>query len=278
MVTINIEQLVEQLHGLDAQIKELLAISGSPGLSLGVVHEGNTIYTAHFGRRDIRHRSAPNDDTIYRVASFSKPLTVGAVASLVSEGVLDWNVPICEYIPEFRERRDDAGQKTTLVDLLSNRVGLTPANALWGQKNGVFLMPKDEIVRTACFLELAKPFRSAFVYGNWTYGLASEIIERVTGKSFGTFVQERLLYPLGMQRTTFGMPNDENMASSHAIMNNGIACTLPFFNYSDQTGLAGGGAGKSTISDLLRMYKSILSAYNHQREAGLISILGSPFT
>ena len=89
-------------------------------------------------------------------------------------------------------------------------------------------MPKDDIVRTACFLDLVKPFRSSFVYGNWTYDLVSEAVERATGKLFGTFVKERLLDPLGMQRTTSDTPRNENTAPLYAVRNKGIACTFPF--------------------------------------------------
>ena len=67
------------------------------------------------------------------------------------------------------------------------------------------------------------------------------------------------------------------MCSSHAVGDDGSPHILPFFNYSDRTGMAGGGAGKSTIKDLLAMYSSIIFAYNHQIQTGLTSTPGSPF-
>lgn len=272
------ETVAERLQSVRPAISELFVTSGCPGLSLGVLHQGRLVHTEHFGCRDISTDSPPNDKTIYRIASLSKPITVGVVASLVDEGALDWNTPIREYLPEFGERRDEVGQKATLIDLLSNRTGLAIANALWGQKNGVFLMPKDEIVHTSCFVPTVRPFRKSFVYGNWNYALVTEVVERVTGKNFGEVVKERILDPLNMQRTTYGMPEDDNMCASHAIRNDGTPCKIPYFNYSDRTGMAGGGAGKSTIEDLLILYKSMLFAYNHQAKTGLTSTPGSPLT
>ena len=174
----------ERITNLRPFISELLSVSGCPGLSVGILHGKGFTYTDHFGRRDCSKYPSPDDETIYRIASLSKPITVGVIASLVDEGILCWTTPIREYLPAFCDRKDEVGEKTTLLDLLSNRTGLAIANALWGQKNGVFLLPKDDIVPTSCFIPAVKPFRKSFVYGNWNYALATEVAERVTGKGF----------------------------------------------------------------------------------------------
>lgn len=119
---------------------------------MGVLHGGNLLHTEHHGLRDYESPSSPNDRSIYRIASLSKVITVGVVASFVDEGILQWDTPIHTYLPEFGERKDEVGQKTTLIDLLSNRTGLALANAIWGQMNGVFLLPKEDIIRTSCFV------------------------------------------------------------------------------------------------------------------------------
>lgn len=271
------EELSTKLSHLRPKISELFQISGCPGLSWGILHGGNLAHTEHFGRRDCAADLPPDDDTIYRLASLSKPITVGVIASLVDEGFLEWNKPVRDYLPEFGEREDEVGRETTLVDLLSNRTGLAIANAIWGQKNGIFLLPKRDIIRTSCLVPAVKPFRKSFVYGNWNYAIVTELLERVTGKGFNELVNERILEPLGMNRTTYKLPEDDNMCSSHAVRNDGTPCKLPFFNYSDRTGMAGGGAGKGTIKDLLTMYKSLLLAYNHQTRTGLTSTPESPF-
>lgn len=280
MTSISTEQLVERLQSLASQIEELLTISDSSDLSLSVAHHDKIIHTAHFDWRGItaEHCCASNDNTIYRVTSFSKPLTIDATACLVSESILDQSASICKYILEFEQRRDEANQKATLIDLLSNRADLASVNALWSQKNEVFLMSKNEIIRTACFLDLVKSFQSSFVYENWTYDLISEIIKRATTKSFDAFVKEKLLDSLNMHRTTFDMLENENITSPHVVRNNEIACTLSFFNYSNSTEMTDDDAEKSTINDLLLMYKFMIFAHNHQRKIGLKSTSKSLFT
>ena len=113
---------------------------------------------------------------------------------------------------------------------------------------------KTKFVRTCCFLEPVKPFRKSFTYTNWNYGLVTEVIERVTGTTYGTFVQERFFNPLGLKRTTFNIPTGENVAPAYAVSNSGTLCRTVFPVYSDDTGLAGGAAGESTVVDLLLLY------------------------
>ena len=131
-------EVIEQLKALEPTFTELLAISCAPGLSLGVLHHGKIIHTAHFGRQNSVNPTPPNDDTIYRVVSLTKVLTSSAVALLVEKGILDWDVPIREYLPVFSRRTDEIGQKATLRDLLSHRTGFPNADWLMGQQNGTF--------------------------------------------------------------------------------------------------------------------------------------------
>jgi CubicO group peptidase (beta-lactamase class C family) len=265
-VTCNMSDIAEKLQSLRPQILEILAASGSPGLSLGVLHHGDVIHTAHLGRRDALRDSLPNDDTIYHVASLTKAITATAVACLVDDGILDWDLPIRHYLPEFGQRSDQLGQQCSLIDLLSNRTGLTMANSLWGQKQGEFLLPKNEIVRTICHLDAIKPFRESFVYSQWNYALVTEVCERITGMRFGQYVREKILDPLEMYRTSFMPQKGDNAASPHVVCNDGTPYSIALTNLSDETGFAGANAARSSIKDLLSFYRSLLSAHKHQTE------------
>ena len=268
--------VTERIQSLRRQISEIVAASGSPGLSLGVLHQGNVIHSEHFGRKDVVKDSPPNDDTIYHVASLTKAITASAVACLVDDGVLDWDLPIWHYLPEIKQRSDALGQQCSLIDLLSNRTGLAMANAYWGQKEGEFLLPKSEIVRTACHLDVIKNFRESFVYSQWNYALVTEICERVTGMRFGQHVHNKILDPLGMSRTTFMPERGENVAVPHVVCNDGTACEVALTNLSDETGFGGANAVRSSIKDLLQFYRSLLSAHKDQTETMDDSTEGSP--
>lgn len=268
--------LAEKLQSFHPTILQILAISGSPGLSLGVLNKGEVIHTAHFGTQDALKSYPPNDDTIYHVASLTKAITASAVASLVDDGILAWDLPVRHYLPEFGKRRDEIGQQCTLKDLLSNRTGLAMANALWGQKQGEFLLPRKEIIPTVCHLDAIKPFRESFVYSQWNYALVTEIVERVTGQTFGEYVKEKIFDPLGMRRSFFRCPEGENVALPYAILDDGTPCEIVVTDLTDKTGLAGATAVRTSTKDLLSMYKALLSANKHQVKHDLSSTEKSP--
>ena len=271
------QELRERIEALRPTIADILATSSSPGLSIGVLHQGSIIHTAHFGRQHFADPAPPDDDTLYRVASLTKALTSSAVALLVEEGLLGWDVPIREYLPAFRQRTDELGQRATLRDLLSNRTGLAVADLMWGQQSGEFLLPKSEIVRATTFFPAVRPFRERLVYSQWNYGLATEVVEAVTGKTLGAYIRQKILFPMGMHRTTLGKTDGENVASGHAIDDNGAACQVAFQMMNDDMGLAGGFAAKSSVKELLFLYQGLLRAFHDQKQTNLDSTPGSPF-
>ncbi|KAL8893689.1 MAG: hypothetical protein Q9192_005017 [Flavoplaca navasiana] len=271
--------LDDRIRSLFPEVSRLRDLSGSPCLSLGVLHEGQITHTAHFGQVDVNKPFPPDDDTIYHVASLTKVLTAAAVASLVDEGLLEWNLPIRHYLPELEQRQDDLGQKCTLIDLLSNRSGIAMANALWGQKHGEFLLSKSQIVQTACHIEAVKPFRSSFVYSQWNYALVTAIIEKVTNETFGTYIRRKIFVPLGMSRSTFMRPAGDNVATPYSIDDYINPVRVKHLNMTDHTGFAGGYAMRTTIKDLLVLYQALLHAHAHAHELrqDVQSTDGSPF-
>ncbi|KAL8835073.1 MAG: hypothetical protein Q9176_007141 [Flavoplaca citrina] len=245
-----------KIRSLYPQISRLRELSGSPCLSLGILHRGSITHTTHFGQVDIDKLRPPDDNTIYHVASLTKVVAAAAVASLVDDGVLEWDLPVRHYLPEFEHRQDDLGREHTLIDLLSNRSGIAMANVLWGQKRGEFLLDKGKIVQTACHIEAVKPFRSSFVYSQWKYALVTAIIERVTNETFGTYV--------GMTRTTFMRPVGDNIATPHDIDDDMKPVRVRHLNMTDDTGFAGGHAARTTVKNLLILYQSLLFTLAHE--------------
>ena len=134
-----------------------------------------------------------NVKEIDHIASFVKLLTAGVIASLVHDGKLDWDVPIREYLPEFAARQDLIGKESTVRDLLSNRTGLPVSHASFGHQRAEMLIPRSETIRTAASLIAVAPFREKFVYSQWNYSLLTDLVEKVTGKTFGLYTRETLL-------------------------------------------------------------------------------------
>ncbi len=270
--------LVQRLKNHFTQITDLLGAGGAPGLSLGVFHHGEIIYTQHFGRRDVDHPKQPDDDTIYFVASTFKVVTACVLARLVTDDLLGWDVPICEYLLTFSQRKDQVGLEVTVRDLIANCSGLPMAHFYWGQQNGEDLMPKEELERFACHITSVKPLRSQFIYSQWNFILIQILVETITAKSFGDFVREAIFEPLGLKTATFDDPVGTNRMKPHAVRDDGRACKIRLTTFSSATGLAAGTGAKSSIKDQLKLYINLLHAYNHQISENIDSTPGSPFT
>lgn len=265
------ESLQEQLKALGPQIEQVLRISGSPSLSLGVLHRGSIIHTAHFGCRNANESAPPDDDTLHSAASLTKPMTAAAVAQLVHEGKLDWNVPIRNYLPAFRVRRDELGMKATIRDLLSLRTGIAPANSYWGFQNNELLIDPSQIVPTSTYIGTAKPY-GQFVYSQWNYALIGEIVREVTGMSIAEYITQHIFHPLNMTRSSFNsLQEDEtNIAHTHCTHNDGAATRKPDATSNiNAGGISAGGGARCSTKDYLFFAQALLGAYNAQKEHGV---------
>jgi CubicO group peptidase (beta-lactamase class C family) len=280
MPTLN--NLTSPLEAHTSAIQNVLRTSGCPGLSIGAFHNGSIVHTQHFGCKDVENDppETPDDDTVYYIASVSKIVAVCAAATLVQEGLLGWDVPIREYLPEFCQRNDDLGQKTTLRDLASNITGFSPAVTFGVHMYGEHVLPKSEFTRLIAHMDPVTPFRSTFMYAAWNYVLIQAIAEKVTGEPFGTMVDRKILQPLGMKRSTFEAPSSSNIMSAHGTRNDGSSTRIPINStnkFDSTTGLSAVMGGKSTIGEVLLIYSALLSAYIHQRDNSVDTTPNSPF-
>jgi CubicO group peptidase (beta-lactamase class C family) len=182
------------------------------------------------GRRDVDCDLPVMRDTIFRVASLTKPITSVAALTLLDEGRFELDDPITRVAPEFEDLRvlrdpegplDDtvpAARAITFRDLLTHRSGLTygefhqgPIGAaysatLGGQIDNE-LSPDEWIARLATLPLIDQP-GAAFHYGVST-DLLGFLLARIEQTTLGAIVRQRVLDPLGMQHTFFAVPHDK---------------------------------------------------------------------
>jgi CubicO group peptidase (beta-lactamase class C family) len=273
------DNIKQQLNALEPQIDKILQISGSPGLSLGVLNRGAIIHTAHFGRRNADESTPSNNNTIHTVASLTKPITAAAIAILVHEGKLQWDVPIREYLPVFRIRQDELGIKATLRDLLSLRTGIAPANTFWGFQNNELLLNKSENTFTATYIRAAKPF-GQFMYSQWNYSLVNDIVTEVTGISIDDYIEQHIFHPLHMTRSSLNrlQESEGDIAHTHCTHDDGTATRKPdAASTLVESGIGAGGGARSSMKDYMTFLQALLRAYRNQLDNGVDSTPGSIF-
>jgi CubicO group peptidase (beta-lactamase class C family) len=206
-ITERVRQFVD-----DREIAGAVTLVATPD---GIAHLGAT------GKADIGADKPMRPDTIFWIASMTKPVTAAAVLMLQDEGKLSVDNPVEKYLPEFKNLKTADGKpaQVTIRHLLTHTSGMAEISP-------------DEARAVSSLagvipLYVAKPVH--FAPGSkWAYcqsgiNTAARIVEVATGMSFDQFVERRLFGPMGMKDTTFFLTEEQlpRLATSYRRTNNG---------------------------------------------------------
>ncbi|MCV7227658.1 serine hydrolase [Mycolicibacterium komossense] len=190
---------------LDGIAEELMKSSGIPGMAIAVVHGGKTVYAKGFGVKDATKGSraaqpenAVDPDTVFQLASLSKPLGATVVAHQVSQGAIGWDTPVVSKLPWFALSDPAVTQMVTVGDLYSHRSGL-PDHA--GDQLEDLGYSRRDVLERLRQLPL-DPFRISYAYTNFGLTAAAEAVAAGAGKSWEDLSDQALYKPLGMASTS----------------------------------------------------------------------------
>ncbi len=210
-------QTPEVIQKLDVYYEQVLKDWDLPGMAIGIVKDGELIFSKGYGVLEVGKAGTPDENTLFAIASNTKAFTASMLAMLVQEGKISWNDPVRMYLPWFEVYDPWVSSHANIRDLLSHRIGLGTfsGDVVWYKSD----LTAREIIDAAKHLPKAFDFRNGYGYSNLMYLAAGMVIEEVTGKSWVENIQERILDPLGMDRTIVS-PADlalkGNFATPHA--------------------------------------------------------------
>ncbi|KAM6487871.1 beta-lactamase/transpeptidase-like protein [Trichoderma sp. SZMC 28011] len=258
--------LRDRLRHVLPEIEALKNIGGTTGMSIGVMSHGNVVLETNLGFADVERRLVANSSTIYPVASLTKAFTAVTIAQLVDEGLLNWDEPLTSYIPELSFEHDPslAGQ-LSLIDVLSHRTGLAQLDNLWLGADSQTLVAKNFTVSLCNHLSPVYPVRSQWLYNNWMYALAGEVIERVTNQSWGQVLSTRVLKRLQLSHTTAiasEIPRD-SVALPYVVLDDLTPVRVGSYDLTDGSAMAAAGGIRSTVGDLLTWGSALLSVFRN---------------
>jgi CubicO group peptidase (beta-lactamase class C family) len=193
------EQVVAALPGLGALAEKSVETSGVPGLAIAVVYKDEVVFLRGFGRREAGKPDPVGPDTVFQIASLSKPVSSTVVATLVSDGVVSWDSRIADLDPAFRLHDPYPTSELTIRDLFNHRSGL-PGTA--GDDLEAIGYNRDEVLRRLRFVPPSSSFRAGYSYSNAGLTEGGVAAARPTGKSWETVAEERLFRPLHMAATS----------------------------------------------------------------------------
>ena len=222
-----LEQNIEDIAKYDMDNGNLF------GSSYYVYQSGEVAFKKHFGFSDAEGRVAASDNTIYRLASMTKPITAVAILILVDKGLLSLNDPVSKFLPEFRDVHiitadgKDLGKAKTHVSVMhclthTSGIGsIKNVSLTESERKDLFAATKRFAASGLDFEPFTKQAYSPFA----AFDVLAAIVEKVTGQDYGEFLKNEIFTPCDMHNTTFS-PTEEQWARVMAMHNkvDGASC------------------------------------------------------
>jgi CubicO group peptidase (beta-lactamase class C family) len=261
---------------LDAALSRPVQRGDIPGVVAGITDKNQTTYLAAFGERALGKGVPMTTDSVFNIASMTKAITGTAAMQLVEQGTLELDQPISKYIPRAAELQvleglDEKGEprlrppkrQVTLRHLMTHTSGM-----VYNQWDADF----DRFVKTKNFPILASGHNEAFYAplmfdpgDRWEYGISIDwvglLVERISGKSLGTYMQENIFGPLGMTSTGYRLTPDmeARRVATHQRGPDGKLTEIAWTGQPQPVRELGGGGLYSTASDYMQFVRMILN-------------------
>jgi len=196
------------LEGFDEFVEQALKDWNAVGLAVGIVVEDDVVYARGFGLRNREEKLPATSKTLFAIGSCTKAFTTFAMATLVDEGLLEWDKPVIEYLPEFRLFDEHATSHITPRDMVTHRSGLPRHDLVWYNSPA----PREELVGRLAYLEPSKDLREQFQYNNLMFMSAGYLVGRLTGGTWEDAIRYRVFQPLGMKHSNFSVEQSKRAA------------------------------------------------------------------
>jgi CubicO group peptidase (beta-lactamase class C family) len=243
-------------HAVEVDALFSFVAEGEPGAAVIVIKEGEILYQQGYGLADRKHRTPTTPQTAFHLASAGKQFTAMAIMMFYEEGKLDYDDPIGAHLPELT----GLGEEVTLRRMLHHTSGIPG----WeGGETDIYEALQEQVSEPTSqdlvtYLsdwseeELAYTPGDQYDYSNPGYDLLGALIERLSGQSFGDFMEEHIFSPLEME-STFSLPNPEKFALPNRargyVAEDG---TFTVYDTDPLDNLVGSGSIYSTVEDLYR--------------------------
>jgi CubicO group peptidase (beta-lactamase class C family) len=266
---------------LDAVVDGALAEQRITGATVLVAEDGRLAYRRDAGFADREAARPIAEDTIFRLASLTKPMVTAAALALVEAGVLSLDDPVTRWLPDFRPTLAGEPAAITIRQLLTHTAGLS--YGFMQPDDGPYLRLRvsdgmdqpgltfDEQLGRVVEAGLSYPPGTAWLY-SVSMDVLGAVLEKATGQTLAQVVAQRVARPLGMADTGFAVTDPERLAVPYADGSPpfpmGETCVVPFAELSgirfapgrtfDAASFPSGGAGMvGTAGEFLSFLEAI---------------------
>ncbi|MFI6335856.1 serine hydrolase [Streptomyces sp. NPDC050535] len=183
---------------LDRVIRDGMKKTGVPGVAVAVVHKDRVIYLKGFGERRVGQSGAIDPDTVFELASLSKPLASTVVAGAVGDRTIGWDDPVAAELPRFALKDPWVTEHVTVADLFSHRSGLPDHSGDLLEDLGFDRTYILEHLR----YEPLSPFRAGYAYTNFGVTAAGQAVANANDTTWEKLAEDTLYGPAGMNDTS----------------------------------------------------------------------------
>lgn len=241
------------LNALDAYIAKAVTDFDQPGLAVGIVQNGQLIWSKGYGKLDLAKAAPVTPNSIFYCASISKAFTACAIGLLVDDGKVSFEDPVRKHLPWFNTPDAYVTEHMTVKDLLCHRSG-------WDTFDGDLLwygttMDQKQILSRHAGEPFTYEFRDQFGYSNLMFIAAAQVIEAASGMTWERFITTRIFQPLGMDRSRVDVADLSGLsdvALPHVRKGQDPAAPQKSMPYQDLHGADGACGVLSTVNDMAK--------------------------
>jgi len=216
--------LALELDEFDRDFARSLENDRVPGGAYAIVEGGRIVAASGHGVRSLGEPAPVTPETVFRVASVSKPFAAQLTAMLVGEGRLSWNDPVRRSVPEFSLADTEHAESLQIQHLLGQSGGIVP-NAYDNLLDAS--QPLDRILPHFARLEpLCRP-GECYTYQNVLFSLVAPAIEAATSRGYEELLAERVFQPLEMTHSSTGLDAFRG-AANRAVAHVRVSRHLPW--------------------------------------------------
>jgi CubicO group peptidase (beta-lactamase class C family) len=238
-----------RFKGLDTAFAHVLKTWHAAGFAVAVVQKNKVIYAKGFGYRDLAAKLPVTPNTLFAIGSCTKAFTATLIGKLQADGKLDIDKPVGNYLPSLKFYNDGMNNTITLRDMMSHRTGLPRHDLSWY----FFNTPStDSLIQRVQYMEPTFGVRQKWQYNNFMFAAQGDLVEKLSGKSWGDNIKEKFFVPLGMTRSTVNIPDMEktdDISAGYGLRKDTIIKALTYYHIN---GMAPAGAINSSVNDMAK--------------------------
>jgi len=193
---------------LEPMIEETVRKHQIPGFAIGIVENGKVIYSRGFGVAKLGSNNRITPKSLFHMASVTKPFVATAIMQLVERDKINLDARVTDYLPYFR-MKDERFATITVRQMLNHISGMPDVEDYNWDKPEYDDGALERYVRGLNNLSLLGEPGEKFRYSNIAFEVLGDVIAKVSGESFESYVQRNILAPLGMKHSTLLVRNTD---------------------------------------------------------------------